>query len=178
MGEDQELMELLKAGDPRALEQLIERWRERAESYAVGILHDRQAAEDAVMEAFARIYASRSRYEPKCAFGTWFLTVVRRICIDEIRKATHQPVPVPEIPETGTESAETEALHRMEREDRIRILAGFDETERRILLGFSLEGKTTGQLAKELSMTDGQVRVRLHRIRKKLRKGADDANES
>ncbi|MDO5436213.1 MAG: sigma-70 family RNA polymerase sigma factor [Clostridia bacterium] len=177
MGEDQKLMELLKAGDPHALEQLIGRWRGRAESYAMGILHDRQAAEDAVMEAFARIYASRSRYEPKCAFGTWFLTVVRRICIDELRKAEHQPVPVPELPDSETDSAETEALRRMERKERIRTLAGLDETDRRILLGVSLEGKTTRQLAGELSQTDVQIRVRLHRIRKKLRKGADSADE-
>ena len=53
------------------------------------------------------------------------------------------------------------------------IEAELDEKDRRLLLGFSLEGKSTRELAEETGMTDGQVRVRLHRIRKRLRKGDD-----
>lgn len=177
MDEDQRLMERLKSGDADALGQLIGRWRTRAESYAVGILRDPQSAEEAVMEAFARIYAARSRYEPKCAFGTWFFTIVRRICIDRIRKDGNRPIPISAIPEIGTDSAETEVLNRLERMERLRMLGNLDETDRRILLGFSLEGKTARQLAQELKLTDGQVRVRLHRIRKRLKKGAEPADE-
>ena len=59
MTEDRELVALLRAGNVDALEQLITRWRFRAEAYAVSILHDPQTAEDAVQEAFSRIYAAR-----------------------------------------------------------------------------------------------------------------------
>ena len=52
MTEDRELVALLKAGNVDALEQLIMRWRSRAETYAVSILHDPHTAEDAVQEAF------------------------------------------------------------------------------------------------------------------------------
>ena len=55
MSEDQNLVARLKAGDTEALEQLIIRWRFRAEAYANSILHDSQAAEDVVQEAFSRI---------------------------------------------------------------------------------------------------------------------------
>jgi len=43
MTEDRELVALLKAGYADALEQLITRWRSRAEAYAVSILHDPHA---------------------------------------------------------------------------------------------------------------------------------------
>lgn len=171
MDEDQKLMERLKAGDPDALGQLIGRWRGRAESYAIGILHDPQAAEDAVMEAFSRLYAARFRYEPKCAFGTWFLTVVRRICIDQLRRDQNRPVPMTEIPEIPVDSAENEALKRMTWLDRLSALGNLDETDRRLLLGTALEGCSTRELAGELGLSDGQIRVRLHRIRKRLKKG-------
>ena len=39
---------------------------------------------------------------------------------------------------------------------------------------FALEGKPTKQIAGETGMTDVQVRVRLHRIRRKLKKGMND----
>ena len=68
-------------------------------------------------------------------------------------------------------SAEAEFISRWERLNRIRLLALLDETDRKLLLAFSLEGKPTKQIARELRLTDGQVRVRLHRIRRKLRKG-------
>ena len=49
-----------------------------------------------------------------------------------------------------------------------------DETDRKLLTAFSLEGKSTKQIAGEMNLTDGQVRVRLHRIRKKMKKGMKD----
>ena len=91
MDPDRELMERLKADDTGALEQLILRWRERAEAYAVSILHDPHLAEDAVMEAFARIYAARMEYEPRYAFSTYLYVIVRRICISELRRASRRP---------------------------------------------------------------------------------------
>lgn len=176
MVQDQELMERLKADDSEALEQLILRWKERAEAYAVTILHDPQAAEDAVLEAFARVYAARRAYSTRYAFSTYLYMIVRRICISELRKGKRIPVPwgTEKLPELPADSAETEYLRQWERDDRIRRVAELDETDRKLLLGFSLEGKTTRELAQATGMTDGQVRIRLHRIRKRLRKGEND----
>ena len=170
---DQELMERLKADDSEALEQLILRWRERAEAYAVGILHDQQAAEDAVLEAFARVYAARHGYSTQYAFSTYLYMIVRRICVSELRKEKRIPIPwgKEKLPDLPVDSAETEYLRKWERDERIRRVAELDETERQLLVGFSLEGKTSRELAQETGMTDGQVRIRLHRIRKRLRKG-------
>ena len=173
MASDQELMERMKAGDPGALEQLILRWRGRAESYAVSILHDAQAAEDAVQEAFARLYSARREYDARWAVSTYLFVILRRVCISELRRSRHAPVLLvgEDFPETPAESAEAEYITRWERQNRIQRLAELDETDRKLLLGFSMEGKSTRELARETGMTDGQVRVRLHRIRRRLRKG-------
>ena len=56
MAEDRDLIALLKAGNVDALEQLIMRWRSRAEEYANSILHDHQYAEDAVQEALIKAW--------------------------------------------------------------------------------------------------------------------------
>ncbi len=175
MESDRELMERMKADDTDALEELILRWRERAESYAVSILHDSHLAEDAVMEAFARIYAARAEYETRYAFSTYLYVIVRRICVSELRRARRRPALWGQeaLPELPANSAEAEYITRWERENRIGRLAELDEKDRRLLLGFSLEGKSTRELAGETGMTEGQVRVRLHRIRKRLRKGDD-----
>ena len=170
MTEDQELMLRLRDGDIDALEQLIDRWRAKAEAYARGMLHDPQAAEDAVQEAFSRIYAARRSLDAKSSFSAYLYTIVKRICIDEIRKRKRFPELPGEMPEELVDSAESEYIGHLERLEKIHALAGLDFEDRRILLAFSLENRPTKAIAEELGMTDGQVRVRLHRIRKRLRR--------
>ena len=174
MAEDRDLVALLKAGNTNALEQLIMRWRSRAEAYANSILHDYQAAEDAVQEAFARIYAVRTGLDEDRSFSAYLYTVVKRICIDELRKKKRFPDLPGELPDPPVDSAETEFMRGLERLERIHYLAALDETDRKLLLAFSLEGKTTKEIAGEMNLSDGQVRVRLHRIRRKLKKGMND----
>ena len=171
MAEDRDLVALLKTGNEEALEQLILRWRTRAEAYAGSILRDPQTAEDAVQEAFSRIYALRNGLREECSFSAYLFTIVRRICFDELRKQKRSPELPGELPDPPVESAEAEYLRNWDRLNRIHLLAALDETDRKLLLAFSLEGKPTRQIAEEMQLTDGQVRVRLHRIRRKLKKG-------
>ena len=174
MAEDQDLVALLKAGNVDAFEQLIMRWRFRAEAYANSILHDPQAAEDAVQEAFSRIYTLRAGLDERCSFSAYLFTITKRICIDGLRKQKRFPELPGELPDPPVESAETEFIRNWERLNRIHLLASLDETDRKLLLEFSLGGKPTKQIAREMNLSDGQVRVRLHRIRRKLRKGMNN----
>ena len=171
MAEEQELVALLKAGSTEALEQLIRRLRPGAEAYARGILRDSQAAEDAVQEAFARIWTVRAELDERRSFSAYLYTAVRRICIDAIRKRKRFPDLPGDLPEMPVDSAEAECIRGLERLNRIHLLASLEEKDRRMLLAFSLEGKPTRQIASEMHLSDVQVRVRLHRIRKSLRKG-------
>jgi len=171
---DLELVVSLKTGDTEALEQLIGRWRSGAEAYACSLLHDPQAAEDAVQEAFSRIYAVRADIDEDRSFSAYLYTIVKRICIDELRKKKRYPILPGELPDPPVPSAEAEYISRWDRLNRIHLVAELDETDRKLLTAFSLEGKSTKQIAGEMNLTDGQVRVRLHRIRKKMKKGMKD----
>ena len=171
MEEDRDLIAPVKAGNAEAFEQLIIRWRSRAEAYAGSILHDSQAAEDAVQEAFSHIYALRGGLDENRSFSAYLFTIVKRICIDELRKRKRFPELPGDLPDPPVDSAEAEFISGWERLNRMHLLAALDETDRKLLLAFSLEGKPTRQIAGEMNLSDGQVRVRLHRIRRILKKG-------
>ncbi len=177
MTEDRDLVALLRTGSTDVLEQLITRWRAGAEAYARSILRDPQAAEDAVQEAFSRIYALRVDLDEQCSFSAYLYTIVKRICIDTLRKQKRFPELPGKLPDPPVDSAETEYLNSWERLERIHLLASLDEQDRTLLLAFSMEGKTTREIADEMKMTDGQVRIRLHRIRRRLRKGRSNDAE-
>ena len=175
MEPDQALMERVKAGDTEALETLIGRWRERAEAYASGILHDAHLAEDCVQEAFARIYAARMDYSPRYAFSSWLYVMLRRIFISELRRLRRSPklLEAEELANWPADSAETEYLTRWEQNSRLMRLAVLNGQEWLLLLGQTVGGKSARELARELGLTPGQVRIRLHRIRRRLRKGEE-----
>ncbi|MBR4501885.1 MAG: sigma-70 family RNA polymerase sigma factor [Clostridia bacterium] len=172
--EDREAVVLLKAGSTDALEKLIECWRSRAEAYADGILHDPHAAQDAVQEAFSRIWALRTGLDERFGFSPYLFTIVRRICIDELRRRKRRPDLPGDLPDLPEGSAEADYIERWERLRRMQALGELDERDRKLLLAFSLEGKPTKQIAGEMGLSDVQVRVRLHRIRRKLKKGMND----
>ena len=94
---EQELVRLLKTGSADAFEQMITRCRAGAEAYASSLLHDSQAAEDAVQEAFSRLYAVRTDIDENRSFSAYLYTIVKRICIDELRKEKR----FPELPVGG-----------------------------------------------------------------------------
>ena len=168
--DDNELMARLKMGDTDALALLIRRHRSWALARAEDMLHDGALAEDVVQEAFARVYLLRERYRPEFAFATWLGVLVRTLCLDQLRRRRLAPMPVESLPEAGSEdSAEAVFLRKEARLALLNELAALGDTDRALLTGFALEGESYQALARRTGLTLGQVKIRLHRIRKRLR---------
>ena len=168
--DDNELMARLKMGDTDALALLIRRHRSWALARAEDMLHDGALAEDVVQEAFARVYLLRESYRPEFAFATWLGVLVRNLCIDQLRRRRLAPMPVEPLPETGSEdSAEAVFLRKEARLALLNELASLGDTDRALLTGFALEGESYQALERRTGLTLGQVKIRLHRIRRRLR---------
>ena len=166
---DHELMARLNAGDQDALAELMARHRPAAVEEARRLLGDAALAEDMAQEAFARVYLARARYRADFTFRTWLISIVRHLCVDQLRRLKRGPVPSDALPERPSPSAESEYL-AMER--RMRLwdeLAALSELDANLLTGYALEGLSYRELAARYRLSAGQVKIRLHRIRKRLR---------
>lgn len=175
MDEDRQLMARLQQGDDTALESLILRHRAAAEQYASSLLHDSSLAEDMAQEAFARVYLYRAAFRPEFAFRTWLMAMVRHLCIDQLRRRKRAAVPLERLPDIPTDSAEAAFLARLRRMQLMDELAALQEPDRTLLLGYALEERSYQALAKETGLSVAQVRVRLHRLRKRLKAKERDA---
>lgn len=169
MDPDNQLMARLQHGDTDALTELVARHRAPAEQYAARLLGDSALAEDVVQEAFARVYVHRDAYRPTFTFRTWLLVLVRRLCIDQWRRQSRAPMPMDQLPDVPTASAEEACFRRLEQQSLLEALAALEDTDRALLTGFALDGMSYQQLARQLNLSIGQVRLRLHRLRKRLR---------
>jgi len=55
-------------------------------NFALRNLRERTAAEDVVQEAFVRVAQSAADFKSDARFSTWVYTIVRNLCIDQLRK--------------------------------------------------------------------------------------------
>jgi RNA polymerase sigma-70 factor (ECF subfamily) len=103
---------LLRLAEPEAgasLEQLYDRFATAVYRIALGLLRDRQLAEDAVQDTFVRIWRSAERFDPaRASASTWIYTIARRAAIDVGRR---RPPVGPEPPEgLGADDHAVEAV--------------------------------------------------------------------
>ncbi len=59
---------------------LIERHKDRAMTLAIRMLKNRESAEEAVQDAFLRMYGGLDRFEERSAFSTWLYRIVYNVC--------------------------------------------------------------------------------------------------
>src|ERR687897_122133 len=84
---DEEMMQLIQAGNPRAFELLYDRHGGPAFSLAYRMVGNRVTAEDISQEAFLSIWRSRLRYRPdRGSVRTWVLGIVHHRTIDALRR--------------------------------------------------------------------------------------------
>jgi RNA polymerase sigma factor (sigma-70 family) len=71
MAQDYEIVRRCLGGDQTAYEELVLRYQDRALRLAIGLLGDKQLAEDAVQEAYFRCFRGLPRLSSDVAFSTW-----------------------------------------------------------------------------------------------------------
>ncbi len=77
---------VLAAGNQDALLELYDRYAGLAYAVAMRVLGDPARAEDAVQEAFLKIWTNASSFDPrKGSLRTWLITAVRNRSIDFLR---------------------------------------------------------------------------------------------
>ena len=86
---DEDLMQLVQRGDPRAFELVYDRHSGAAFSLAYRMVGRGNVAEDVVQEAFLSIWRSGARYErARGSVRTWVLGIVHHRAIDQLRRAS------------------------------------------------------------------------------------------
>jgi RNA polymerase sigma-70 factor (ECF subfamily) len=82
---DADLVRRAKSGDRIAFDQLVGPLIDQAFRLAFGMLHDREAAEDAVQEASVRSWRKLGNLRPGTPMRPWFLAIVANQCRTTLR---------------------------------------------------------------------------------------------
>jgi RNA polymerase sigma-70 factor, ECF subfamily len=94
------------AGDREAFRQLYARYSTPLFSLAIKLVGDTGAAEEALQDSFVKIWRHASNYdERKSRPFSWAVTILRRTCIDHLRKQRRSP-PGISLPDSDAASPE------------------------------------------------------------------------
>jgi RNA polymerase sigma-70 factor, ECF subfamily len=178
---DEEVMQLVQGGNPRAFELVYDRHGGAAFSLAYRMVGNRGAAEDIVQEAFLSIWRSRQRYDQaRGSVRTWVLGIVHNRTIDALRRSVvhdrrRETIEGVEERQEAPERTEVEAARREEARsirDALKTLP--DEQRKTIELAY-FGGFSHSQIAELLDepvgTVKGRMRLGLDKMRRQLSEG-------
>lgn len=88
---DEDLMKLCQEGDEGAFGILFQRYEGQALSFIHRLIGDQSRTEALGQEAFLRIFKDARSYQYPRSFTTWFYTIVRNLCKNELRWRSRHP---------------------------------------------------------------------------------------
>jgi RNA polymerase sigma-70 factor (ECF subfamily) len=165
------LMAASLRGDAAAHRTLLESLSRRLRAYYKGKLSrvGRSAtdAEDLVQEALMAIHTQRHTYHPAEPLTPWVHAIARYKLIDYLRRtrAAQQDVPIDEAENLTAQDDHiaTESAH-----DLYRLMDRLPQKMRRAIESVKLKGLTTAEAARYCGMSEGAVKVNVHRGLKAL----------
>jgi RNA polymerase sigma-70 factor (ECF subfamily) len=143
-------------------------------SVAQGFLRNRFGShplvDDCVQEALLAVHQARHTYNPNRLFRPWFFAIVRYTAIDTLRKQQRRERVVEKY-----QMAQKSLGHPVELsacgDERIddTVLRGLSRQYREVLVLTKVIGFSIAEAAESLGISEGAIKVRVHRARQKLR---------
>ena len=178
---EKELITRLKAGDKEACAQCIEIHSPLVSRLALRLMGNEVEAEDVLQETFLSAFRNIDSFEGRSGLGTWLYRIAYNASMMRLRKTEPYSVSVEEtlegdgqyiiprqmfdwccLPESDFESDEV-------REELEKAIGELPESLRVVFMLRELEGLSTAETAGALDISEGAVKVRLHRARLWLR---------
>ncbi|HSD51417.1 MAG TPA: sigma-70 family RNA polymerase sigma factor [Candidatus Methylomirabilis sp.] len=166
---DETLLYRVQTGERDAFAILVDRYQRRAFAVALRMLGRRQDAEDAVQQAFLRLYEARADYNSRWRLSTWFYRILINACVDELRRRRPQ-VPLEEWDDSVEDSAHQE-VEIMERGRLLQAALVTVPVEARIVLTLHYgDGLGYREIGAIRGISVNTVKTHLRRGRLALRK--------
>lgn len=122
--------------------------------------------EDVVQEVLLAVHLKRGTWDVSRPVGPWLSSIVRNKLIDSLRRrGRHVSVPIDDVMEILEATPQAETTEHI---DVDRMVESLRDPQREIVRSISLGGAGIRETAERLQMTEGAVRVALHRALKGL----------
>jgi RNA polymerase sigma-70 factor (ECF subfamily) len=172
-GDPKEFVARLRAGEPKAFEELVATYQHRVFGVALRMLRNAAEAEEVAQEAFLRAHRALADFRGDAKLSTWLYAIVSRLCLTRLGSSERRMARQGEetlMRLANSEGDPSDALERGEVEAALhRAIAELPEDRRIVVVLRDLEGLSYEEIAQALDLELGTVRSRLHRARMDLK---------
>jgi RNA polymerase sigma-70 factor (ECF subfamily) len=156
-----QLMRAAILGDKNAYSEFLQEAACLVRSFARRkIMHGGIDPEDIVQETLLAIHLKRHTWRQDAPIKPWLFAIAKHKLIDAFRHGGHlAEIEIGEIAETFAGPASETASDR----EIGRALAGLAPGQRTVVTAISVDGRSIGETAKRLGMSESAVRVAFHR---------------
>lgn len=169
--DERQLIRRCQAGDQDAFADLYHRHARFAYGTALLITRDREAAAEAVQEAFIKVFRHLGQFDPDRPFRPWLYRILVHEAVSLCRRWSRFPPPVDPVAQDGPGPDTTEAA-AVSRERAAAVWAAIQalpESFRITVILRYYTGLSEDEIATALGVQPGTVKSRLARARERLR---------
>jgi RNA polymerase sigma factor (sigma-70 family) len=171
--QDNHYLDRVLAGDAAAFAFLVDKYRRMAFTIALKVVKRREDAEEVAQDAFIKVYRSLPTFQRTSKFSTWLYRIVTNEAISRTRRKTLEVSPVDDFitDNYGGDAGigGLEALKREQRKEWIRkAMDTLPEDTALVVMLFYMEEQSIEEISQITGLTNENIKVRLHRGRKKL----------
>ncbi len=179
--QDLALVHACKSGNAAAFEELVKRYDTKLFRIAQHITHNREDAQDAVQEAFLKVFRKLTQFQENSKFSTWLTRITVNESLMKLRKQRHnKEFSIDNNFESEDHSLTSELAdwarnpEELYRGSELRNILRSELQElqpglRVVFVLRDIEGLSTEETAEVLESTPVAVKARLWRARLKLR---------
>jgi len=115
---DEELILAVQAGDKRAFDELVLRFKRRLYNFVLRMVGDPELAEEITQDALVRAYIHADKYRTIAKFSTWLYTIAINLVRNHARRKKRSPIVRIPLIGQGEDKVELESPDPHELQDR------------------------------------------------------------
>lgn|ERR671923_760485 len=163
-----DLLERCRRGEPAAFEELVRLTHRRVFTLAYRLVGDRHEAEDVAQDAYLRMYRGLPGFRGDSSFDTWMYRITANAAVTHLRRRGRFG-DLLEDPEDAVELPDEVSADPVDRDEIQRALFALPVGQRTVLVMRDAYGFSVAEIAEDLGLTEGAVKVRIHRARRRLK---------
>jgi len=164
----------VKGGDKEAFSPLVSAYQDMIYTICLRMLGSEADAQEAAQDVFVKAFRSLASFQSKAKFSTWLYRIAYNQCISVIRKKVKMIDLVEDIPEGEVDEGELNGLDNLSAAERSRYLKlaieSLAETDAVVVTLFYYEELSLEEIANITGLSNSNIRIKLHRSRKKMYK--------
>jgi RNA polymerase sigma-70 factor, ECF subfamily len=175
---DEEVVERVLAGDTALYEVVMRRYNTRLYRVTRAILKNDGEAEDVIQDAYVKAFQHLGQFEGRAKFSTWLTRIAVHEALARVHKARrfedwddmneNQQNEIGATPRRSNPESETASVEMSKILEQ--AIEKLPEQYRAVVIMRDIEEMTTAETAECLTLTEENVKIRLHRAHGMLRK--------